>query len=127
MIRLPEFGAHARSRPLDRDDPGLLPDPAREPGSTGGALPGSRQRRQILLSPAGASEIERPSCAPLERVEIRLNGSSKPIAVAIEPDPWLKTRVELPRATTVRELEVRIVAPARDAGKLAGLAEIELR
>ncbi len=81
--------------------------------------------REIVLSPAGASEFLRERYGIVRAVEIRLNGDSKPIRAALDPDVRLKTAVQLDGPTLVRRLEVRIVEAERE--KPIGLAEIELR
>ena len=83
--------------------------------------------KEILLSPAAASEVLRETCARVELVELRINGSKKAIEVEMNSDPRLKTRVELPRAQSIDELEIHIVSADTSGGGLVGLAEIELR
>lgn len=83
--------------------------------------------KELWLSPAAASELARASCAPFERVELRLNDAKAPLVIELDPDPRLKTKFVLPKPTLVRKLELRIAVPAHAAGMCVGLAEIEGR
>ncbi len=83
--------------------------------------------KELWLSPAAASELARDACARLERVELRLNDAKAPLVIELDPDPRLKTKFVLPKATLVRKLELRFVVPAHEPGKGVGLAEIEGR
>lgn len=83
--------------------------------------------KELWLSPAAASEIARASCAPVVRAELRLNDAKAPLWIEMDPDPRLKTKFVLPKATLVRKLELRLVAGPREPGTCVGLAELEGR
>lgn len=83
--------------------------------------------KELLLSPAAASEILRAECALFETVELRINDAKEPLRVTLDPDPLKKTVVALGRATLVRRLELRVIEPPEEPGKYVGFAEIEGR
>jgi hypothetical protein len=83
--------------------------------------------KELLLSPAAASEILRAECVKFATVEIRINGAKEPLRVTLDPDPMKKTVVALGRTTLVRRLELRVIEPPVEPGKYVGFAEIEGR
>jgi hypothetical protein len=83
--------------------------------------------KELWLSPAAASEVLREQCLPFTELELRLNDAKVPLLVRLDPDERLKTKFVLPKPTLVKSLELRVRAPAYEAGKCIGLAEIEGR
>jgi len=83
--------------------------------------------KELLLSPAAASELLRQQCVVFETVELRMNDSKEVLRVTMEADPARKTVVKLARPTLVRKLELRVIGAAHEPGKFVGFAEIEAR
>jgi len=83
--------------------------------------------KELLLSPAAASELLRAQCVAFETVELRINDAKDVLRVTMEADPARKTTVKFERPTLVRKLELRVVGAEREPGKYVGFAEIEAR
>ncbi len=79
--------------------------------------------RRLLLSVARstyAGWTGRPAV-----VEVLLNGAREGEVLELDPDPWRKTVLELPRTKAIRRIEVHI--RQREGGQVAGFAEVELQ
>lgn len=83
--------------------------------------------KELLLSPAAASELLQGQCVAFETVEVRINDGKDVLRVTMEADPARKTVVKLERTTLVRRLELRVIGAPREPGKFVGFAEIEAR
>lgn len=77
----------------------------------------------LLVSHARNRARDRGAARPA-RVELRINGKVLVAELELEPDPTRKTRVVFPSRMRVREIELRLLQPAREP---TGFAEVELQ
>jgi hypothetical protein len=92
-------------------------------------LQGSIRADRVILSHRTSSEDMRSKFDVATEIELRINGSSKPIVFSMDPNEELKTVLELPKTMRVGRLSITITG--REKGTQfqgsVGFAEVELR
>ena len=90
-------------------------------------LPRAVKAKRVVFVQANPRSLGMGGFDRITKVELRINGKKNPILATLDPDQTAVTTFELPKARTIRRLEVRIVGrvPGRQRG-MAGFPKVAL-